>query len=186
MATPKSRAPVRPVASREPAEDTSLSPAVEILFGTEENPLKLRDGREIVVKKGKVAHVGLLLDFFNALVQNMSRDDIVTLVALIEERRQKEAAGTSTEVPTIEELVEKAFARSSLLVSLFHATVSTLPAIVSALTPLSKDEWQELDMDEGCVVAVTVFQVNYAFFSQNLPHAMKAFLGLAAQKLAAR
>ena len=172
------------------AEDTSIIGAAEVLFGTDENPLPLRDGKKLVIKTGKVAHVGLLLQFFNALVQNMSREDIVTLVQLIEERKKKELEAQQQGLPleevTIEQLVEKAFNRSSLLVSVFNATVTTLPAIVSALTPLTREEWDDLDFDEGMLVAVTIFQVNYSFFSRNLPHAMRVFLALAAKKVVAR
>lgn len=183
MKTRPNRKPLAaPVARAEPqtaVEDTSLADAADVLFGTEENPVELRGGEKIVVSRAKVAHVGLLLGFFNALVANMSKDDIVTLVTLIEEQRTKVKKDL-----TIDGLVEQAFGRSSLLVSVFQATHQAMPDIVSALTPLSKERWDNLDMDEGILLAVSIFQVNYHFFSQNLPHAMRGFLALAAKKVA--
>lgn len=185
MKTRPNRKPLpAPAASAEPqaaVEDTSLADAADVLFGTEENPVELRGGEKIVVSRAKVAHVGLLLGFFNALVANMSKDDIITLVTLIEERRTKVKKDL-----TIDGLVEQAFSRSSLLVSVFQATYETLPGIVTALTPLTKERWNDLDMDEGIILAVSVFQVNYHFFSRNLPHAMRVFLALAAKKVVAK
>ncbi len=175
------RAPPSPASAVSEAQD--LTNATEVLFGTTENPLELRDGRKIVVQRGKIAHVGLLLSFFSALVENMSKDDIVTLVQLIEESKAKEAG---TPIPrSVEELVGQAFGRSSLLISVFQATFSVLPKIVGALSTVTEKEWQDLDMDEGALVAFTVFQVNYSFFSQNLPQAMRVFLALAGKKLLA-
>lgn len=175
------RAPSSPVVAV--SETAALSSAAEVLFGTEDNPLELRDGRKIVVQRGKVAHVGLLLGFFTALVENMSKDDIVTLVQLIEESRNKEAGAAAPR--SVEELVGQVFGRSSLLIAVFQATFSTLSKIAAALTPLSEEDWQQLDMDEGALVAFTVFQVNYSFFSQSLPQAMKVFLALVGKKLKA-
>lgn len=159
-------------------EETPLADAAEVLFGTDENPLVLRDGKKITVSRAKVAHVGLLLHFFNLLVSNLSKEDIITLVTLIEEKRTGKKPDLS-----IEALVGQAFGRSSLLVSVFQATYEAMPKIVTALTPLTEDEWSGLDMDEGVLLAVSVFQVNYHFFSQNLPHAMRVFLALAAKKV---
>lgn len=173
------------------ADKNDLSAAADVLFGTEENPILLRDGRTIIIGTGKIAHVGLLLSFFNALVEELSKDDIITLVKLIEEQRTKEQAakkeGAVPPVPkTIEDLVQQAFSRSSLLVAVFQATNRTLPAIVAALTKLTKEEYENLDMDEGILLAVSIFQLNYSFFSRNLPHAVKVFLALAGKKVAAR
>lgn len=160
------------------SEEGALAQAADVLFGTDENPLVLRDGKRISVARAKVAHVGLLLHFFNLLVANLSKEDIVTLVTLIEETR----TGVKPDL-SIEALVGQAFGRSSLLVSVFQATYEAMPKIVTALTPLTEEQWSNLDMDEGVLLAVSVFQVNYHFFSQNLPHAMRVFLALAAKKV---
>lgn len=181
----KAKAPKQQAAPVRAADDTKqqgdLAAAADVLFGTEENPLVLRNGEKLVVKTARVAHVGLLLHFFNCLVANLSKEDIITLVTLIEERR----TGVSPDLD-VEQLVGQAFGRSSLLVSVFQATYEAMPKIVTALTPLSQEQWENMEMDEGILLAVSIFQVNYGFFSRNLPHAMKGFLALAARKVASK
>lgn len=182
MATKAPRKPAPAAGIAEPlGRQDDLAAAADVLFGTEENPLVLRSGEKIVVKTARVAHVGLLLHFFNALVTNLSREDIITLVTLIEERR----TGASPTLD-VEQLVAQAFGRSSLLVSVFQATYEAMPRIVTALTPLTQEQWENMEMDEGILLAVSIFQVNYGFFSRNLPHAMKGFLALAARKVASK
>lgn len=176
--------PAKPAAEspEQQGPDESLASAAEVIFGTAESPLVLRDGRPVVVQHGRVKHVGVMLSFFNALVENLDKDDIVTLVGLIEERRTGE---NKLAFANVEELVSQAFSRSSLVVALFQATYSVLPTLVAALTTLSEDDFKELDLDEGAIVAMAVFQVNYSFFSRNLPQAARGFLALAAKKMVA-
>lgn len=176
-----SKADANPAPLAGATEEGGLAAAADVLFGTDENPLTLRDGTRIVVSRAKVAHVGLLLHFFNLLVANLSKEDIITLVTLIAETRAKRVPDLS-----VEELVTQVFGRSSLLVSVFQATYEAMPKIVSALTPLTEEQWSNMDMDEGVLLAFTVFEVNYHFFSQNLPHATRVFLALAAKKVAGK
>lgn len=183
MSTRRRVSPPSKAGDTESPSGSDLASAAEILFGSAEQPIVLRDGRKVVVQAGKVKHVGLLLDFFNALIENLDKKDIITLVSLIEQRQTgaEALAGLS-----VEKLVGMAFDRSSLLVALFQATYHVLPPIVGSLTNLSREEFDELDVDEGAVVAVAVFQLNYSFFSRNLPAAMRGFLALAAKKMVAR
>lgn len=165
-----------------PRDADQLADAAEALFGTEEQPVILRDGRKIVIERGKVKHFGLILSFFDALVDRMSQQDVVTLVTLIEENFN----GGATTALTVEDLVRQVFDRSSLVLQLLHSTVDVLPRLVESMSVLTAEEFDALDMDEGMLVAFAVFQVNWDFFSRNLPLAMKRSLPLLARKMAAR
>jgi hypothetical protein len=166
-----------------PAEAQTLVAAADVLFGTAENPLTLSDGREIVVKKGQVQHLGLLLAFFNSLVSHMSREDLVVLIQLIQEQKAK-ADGTWAGVDLVT-IVEQVYGRAGLVTTIFQATYDVLPKIVAAMTTVKESEFVTMELPDGIALAFTIFEVNYDFFSRNLPMAIKASLGRAVQKLAA-
>lgn len=184
-AKPVAKAAAQAAASTAVApEAQSLTAAVDVLFGTAENPLTLSDGTQIVVKKGQVQHVGLLLSFFNSLIEHMSRDDLVVLVQLIQE--QKARNNGTWEGVDLATLVEQVYGRAGLVTTLFTAAYDVLPKIVKAMTGMEEQAFRELPFSDGVATAFVVFEVNYSFFSQNLPMAVKASLGRVASKLAGK
>ena len=180
-------------------EGSDLAGAVETLFGSADAPVNLRSGKTVVVQQGKVRHLGLLLEFFNVLVSRMDRQQIVTLVALYEDRQKSAAfevkvraamaAGEPLPEPpdqSTDSLVDKAFERSSLLLTLLNCVNDVLPKIIAGMSNVTAEEFYDLDLDEGAAVAYAVFTVNYSFFSRNLPQALQLSLGAAARKLASK
>lgn len=180
-------------------EGNNLAGAVETLFGSADAPVLLRSGKTVVVQQGKVRHLGLLLEFFNVLVSRMDRQQITTLVALYEDRKKAEefkkkvsaalqAGETLPDAPeqSTESLVDKAFDRSALLLTLLNCVNDVLPKIISGMSNVTAEEFDDLDLDEGAAVAYAVFTVNYGFFSRNLPQALQLSLGAAARKMAGK
>ena len=167
---------VRAPRPAEPSADTLVS-AAETLFGTADKPLVLRDGRNVLVQQGKTRHVGILLNFFNALITKLDREQIVTLVTMI----QGAGVGGEADAKDIDSLVAKAFDKSALVLTLLHAVNDVLPEVITAMSNLSKDDFLDLDLDEGGLVAYTVFALNYDFFSRNLPAVLRVSLAQAAK-----
>lgn len=172
---------VRTPKSVAPSADSLVS-AAETLFGTVDKPLVLRGGRQVLVQQGKTRHVGILLRFFNALIDKLDRTQIVTLVTMIQEA----GSGGSAEAKDVESLVTKAFDKSALVLTLLHAVNDVLPEVITAMSNLSKEDFLDLDLDEGGLVAYTVFALNYDFFSRNLPAVLRVSLAQAARSVAGK
>lgn len=182
---PKKIAVRKPVARALDAESKSLQDATETLFGTAENPLILCDGKTIVIGPAKTKHLGILLDFFFAILVRMNKEQLVAIVETIEKHIRKNARLTdgTKEPVSLEEVIGTILGRGSLILSLFHATFEVLPTLVEAVANISGEEFGELDTDEGVLVAATVFMVNYDFFSRNLPLALQALAARASDLL---
>lgn len=164
----------------EGAGEQSLAATASVLFEDTPDTVTLRSGKVVNIQNGKTRHVGLLLNFFNVLVSRMPREQIVTLVSLIQERGAK---GTPAEAKEVDTLVSEAFDKSSLFITLMQAVFDVLPGIIESMSNLTEDEYLNLDMDEGAAVAVAVFNLNYRFFSQNLPPVLRLFLAQGAAKV---
>lgn len=179
MSTPK-QVKRRPAVATPPIA-ADLTKAADVLFTDTPSALTLRDGTLVTVSTAKARHAGLLLDFFHVLVNKMDRAQIVQLVTIIEER--KKGAGDTKEPESVDTLVNKVFDRSTLLVTMFHAVYDILPKVVGAMSNISAERFEDLDLDEACMVTYRVFADNYAFFSQNLPVMARVFFQLAAAKV---
>jgi hypothetical protein len=181
------------------SEEQTLSAAVDILYGSQDNPLVLRDGTNVVVRTGKLKDVGILLGFFNSLLKNLDRSQFVALVKVLEEeykakqdpnvemQRLRDALAKGEEyvpppVESVEDLVEGAFDKAQLALSVALAAADTLPGVITALAQLPRARVDDLDLDESAAIAAIIFRVNYSFFSQNLPPVLRLFLAGGAKK----
>lgn len=173
------------LAAQQPANETSaaLTSASDKLFNDASAALTLRDGTVLVVNHAKTRHVGLMLDFFHALVKALSKDQLVKLVSLIEERRTgKKVEGEDAKQDSVEDLVTKVFDKTDLFITLFHAVYGVLPTLVASLSNISPEKFEDLDADEGMAVTYRIFADNYGFFSRNLPLMARVFFQLVAEK----
>lgn len=181
MSTPRVRPPA-PRKARKVEGPEGLSKAAKALFDTAEDRIKLRDGTVVTVSVAEFRHVGLILSFFETLVTNLSRDDLIAVVKLIEDRASKDK-DKPIDKPEVDELVQQALGRSSLITKLATATFVVLPSMAEGLSDLPQGKFNTLKLDEAALVAYFIFARNWDFFSQSFAPILMQTLKARAKQL---
>ena len=158
--------------------DEELSQAADILFGTPEHPITLRNGTKVIVQAAQLKHLGILLALFSDIINGLDQAQIIEIVQMIETRSLVPVYGANgEEVPSVETTVGVVLARSNLLLTLATAAAATLPKAIEAMSSLNFEQAATLELDEGVLVSAAVFKLNYRFFSQSWPLIRKAMAG---------
>lgn len=172
------------------------------LFADDANNVTLNDGRVVNVRRGKAKHLPLLIRLFKTLLANMSEKEMVSLVGILSDRQRallqkgidpvkapaSSLADTTEEIrasineyfgdDAVKKAVHNAFSNSSLIMTMFGAVAEVLPDMVEGLTDnLTKDDYEDLDVDEAIRVVASIVMVNYGFFSKSLPPIIRSFMG---------
>lgn len=163
----------------------------------------LRDGRTLVVKMAKTRQIGELTTFFKSVAGAVPDTDFGQLLAIVAEAQTialKKSGGVKTLDPRqislqllaatalgitpenadnldYKDVVKRGSNVTGILVGILGAILGEVAVFASYFTNLSKDEFLDLDIDEGALALGAVFMANYSFFSQTLPPIFKALVG---------
>jgi len=192
---------VNPEATHEETPD-DLVAASRVIFQQNLAEFPLESGKVIKIKPAKVGQLSVIMEFFNALINRVDPQQLATLVAFIAERQKAAIArgdnpyaldlrteiatmlmeGTGVEVDSLV-VAKKALGQSSMMLSMMSAVLELIPTVIPAFCNVSKEEWDDLEIDEAMVVVGSIFMVNYSFFMQRL---LPVLTGFAASVIARR
>lgn len=181
--------PQTPEAASSNANDLAL--AARSIFLGGQTSFALNSGRVVNVEPAKMKHLPFIMEFFGALTARIDSDQLIEIINTVADKQKLAmAAGKSPHEINLEELatkdlVNKLVGRSSLVMTLLGAVTAELPKLAPVFTNLSADEYGDLSMEEGALVAGGIFLVNYRFFTQSLRPILGEFIiGWASKKLA--
>lgn len=185
--TRKSGPPVPPPAVQTPAPEPDTSTpdmllAAIAIFDGGKNSTPLRSGKVLEIRPATMGHLPQIMLFFGGVVSGLDPSQLAQLIdSVVHSQKMAIARGEDPskvdlrELAT-DELVAKSFGHASLLSSLFAAVFQLLPSLVESFTNLTEQEFRELELDEGILVAGGIFLLNYRFFTQSLPPILTAFM----------
>lgn len=162
------------------ASDLTLS--AEAIFGEGRTSFPLANGTLCEIRPATMGQIGKILQFFTAVIESVNPEH---LTALIEGISQKQAQAIAEGRSPFEldfrdkspvELVQSSFGELGIMASLFASVVDKLPMLAPAFSNLSSRDFENLSIEEGMIVAGSIFMVNYDFFTRSLPPILTAFM----------
>lgn len=156
--------------------------AVNTLFAVHDGKVSLKNGGSVTVYPAKMGQLGLIIRFFQRIVDSLDKYQIANLIDLavtIQKKaisEGKDPNSVDLAVLTTQEVTDKAFGNVSLLISLAATVTDMLPELVEAFTDMPKEQVKSLEIDEGLALVGTVFLENYHFFTQSLPPILTGFV----------
>jgi hypothetical protein len=135
-----------------------------------------------VPSSGKIVKIGaatmeslsLVMEFFKLVAGALETHQMATLIDLVgDEQKKLIARGIDPRKANLNdlataELVTKAFGNISIISVLMAALFDHLPKFAVAFTDLSEEEFKKLEYDEGVLVVMGIFVLNYHFFIRRL------------------
>lgn len=165
------------------AEVRDLALVAQTIFSGQSNFVPLSSGKPAIIKPSSMAQMPALLNFIRAVVEGMDQAALGDLLTrIITKQQEKIAQGQDpnqidvTALDDLDGMTRKAFGNASLLMSLFVAVAEEMPPLVEACTNLSRAEYEQLQPDEGILIAAAIFVANYAFFIRSLPPILTGFV----------
>lgn len=165
---------------------SDLALAARSIFQGDQTEFALANGTTVKIVPAKMKHLDTVMTFFGAIAARLDPSVVTEIVNIVAERQIKAmAAGKQPSQIDLndlgaEQIVVKALGKTTLVSALISAVAKELPTLAPAFTNLTQEQFEELDADEGMVVATGIFLVNYRFFTQSLrPIAMEFVQGLA-------
>lgn len=165
----------------------TLMAAVHELFGGESGDLTLPDGTQVLFHPAKFRHLSGITALFQSFVSALTDQELDRLLKTVSfEQEEKIKAGESPFSLRTEELVKDVAGTMALAMKMLEASVAVLPRYVEQFTNLTKEQFEELELDDSMIVAFGVFTRNYNFFIQRLPPVIVAcIVGLKKQQMKA-
>ena len=157
--------------------------AVNELFATDPgNTVTLENGKVVTIKTAKVKSLKGITTLVQQYLNDFKPEEIVQLISMTS-RAQDELAEAG-ENPFQEALSKmKSFVGGTeLVLRITEAGLDIAPKLIEMFTDLTGEEFEELPMEEGAVVAYSVFGRNYHFFSQRVRPAVAGFIALRAKQ----
>ncbi len=174
------------------ADDTLIRTA-RAIFNEQisEFPLPAAEGRPAMVvtfQHAKMRHLEPTMQFFERISMSLDPSILTEIVSMISERQIKalsegkpanafDITGLGTE-----EIISKALGKTTLFLAIMRAVTRELPTLAPVFTNLTAEQFGELDVDEGSVVALGIFVTNYRFFTRNLLPTLMDFIASVARK----
>ena len=191
----------------EPVAEEGLALAARTIFTSGDyGKFTLRNGNILEIKMAKTRQIGELTAFFKSVAGAIPDTDFGKLLAIVAEaqtRALKVSGSTGNLDPRqisldilattalgikpgedvdVEQVVKNGMNVSSILIGIVGAILAEVAVFASCFTNLSKEEFLDLDIDEGALALAAVFMGNYSFFSQTLPPIFKGLVGAWAAK----
>lgn len=155
-------------------QSNDLLAAALTIFENGGTKFTLQDGFEAEIYPAKMKQMAPTMRFFHQVVGSLETSQLATLIDVVG-KKQKEylAEGKDPRTIDIKELVSSdvisdAFGNASIISLLFSAAFDYLPGFVKLFTNIPEEKYGDLDFDEGVIVVVGIFVLNYHFFTQRL------------------
>jgi hypothetical protein len=153
-------------------DQNNVIASIDALFGGSANSHTLASGKVVDFKKVNLGRIAVVTDMLNKLASSPIADKFgVLLQSIATEQRALIGAGQSPDAINFSKgvILDKAFGNHSLLLEVFSTVAGSIPEFVAALSTITKEDFDELELDEQMILAAGVIAVNYAFFTQSLP-----------------
>lgn len=151
-------------------DEPNLADMLDVLTETGNGVVTLSDGQVVHIHKCKVKASGMVIAFIEKAF-----DDVVAIVKAIADERKavsKYLDGSGLDPNTLEaaeaatNAITKPSTRSILQMISKHWV--SLSQLVSALTSLTPEQYEELPMDDGIKILIAIWVVNKNFFSNQI------------------
>lgn len=158
------------------------------VFGEGKTEFELPSSKRMVkVLPAKMGQLEGAMMFFNRVVSELSQSELATLLDLVINKQKalllsgKDPRSIDLrELATSEELMGAAFGNVSIISLLMAGCFRHLPGFAAVFSDIPEAEYKELEFDDGVMVILAIFILNYSFFTQRLlPMLMGWFRSLA-------
>lgn len=154
-----------------------LIAAANELFDSADATVTLPSGVEVTVKNAKVKHLKQITQYIQEFVSSFDPQEILTILAAVSRRQEARInAGDSPYTMDTDSMVKEVVGEASLLMRVMNAGVDTFTLLAPLFTSLSREEFEDLDIDEGALVIFGVFGRNYHFFTRQVLPVIRACL----------
>lgn len=162
-------------------ENNDLIAAAHNIFEGGKNELTLSTGKVAVIRPAKMKQLTGMMKFFRDVIGALSQSQLAQMIGIISEAQRKQIdAGEDPRNIDLRQLAQNellhgdTFGSVSIISLLLEAVSTYLPDFVVMFTNLTKEDYEELDIDEGALLIMGIISLNYDFFSQRL---LPVFLG---------
>ncbi len=172
------------VADAEKSQNTLLNAANELFADTSASSITLPSGPVVEIRAAKVKQIKQLTEFVTEFLQSLDSDALLGMITKISDFQQKQivAGGEPNQFGSLDK-VREIVGNASIISSILTNGMERLPTLVPMFSNLTADEYGELDLDEGFLVAFHILGRNYSFFIQRCAPIVRAFVAtLKAQK----
>ncbi|ALT58001.1 hypothetical protein FDG94_gp008 [Pseudomonas phage SM1] len=133
--------------------------------------------KDVTFRACKLKHLGPLTHLIQGMVSGLGEPEVVKLLEYVSEAQTRQIEqGIDPYKLDTEGLVREAGIVGNLVRQLFTGAADLLPQYVDLFTNLTKEEVEELEFTDVCLVCYGIFARNFSFFTQNGPLLFQAFV----------
>ena len=161
---------------------------VDALWHGRQDTIVIKKGGEefkVVVRKAKVRELTAITAVFRKITERINEQNMLKVVEMVVDMQMAEQAisGKKTFAVTKEQVAEKLKADGVTFITILERTVDLIPEIVPSFTNLSKEEVDELDLDDAVLIITGIIGANYSFFTHSLRPIFEAVMAGFGRKL---
>lgn len=144
----------------------------------------------VTFNTAKVKHLSKMIQLFSGIISSFDEltfSEILQMIATKQAEAVAEGRSPHDVSITNEDVLKVAMDYRSVLVTVVTRLIDHLGPFVEIFSSISDEQFQDLDIDQATLVVLAIIGMNYSFFTQTLPPALKGLsLKATASKVAAK